>query len=76
MTLIADAKRRLTLGTLVRPGQVFDLEETGPGEFQLRRLERAGGPRLSLAELYAPVTGAGFRPGRLRREAARSITLA
>ena len=75
MTLIADAKRRLSLGSRIRPGQVFDLEETGPGEFHLRRLDRVGGARMSLAELYAPVAGAGFRPGKLRREAARTITL-
>ena len=76
MTLIADDKSRLRLGDLIKPRQVFEVEQLGPDEFRLVRLHPATGPRLTLAELYAPVRGAGFKPGRARRETVRAIALA
>jgi hypothetical protein len=76
MTLVADDKSRLRMGDLAKPRQVFELEQTGPDEFRLMRLPGAAEPRLTLKELYAPVRGAGFKPGRARRETVRAIALA
>lgn len=40
MTLIADAKSRLTFGAVIKPGQVFQVESVSPDEFRVVRLAK------------------------------------
>jgi hypothetical protein len=40
MIIAADARRRVTLPKPAHPGDAFDLEKTGPGQFLLTRLEK------------------------------------
>jgi hypothetical protein len=40
MIITADARRRVTLPKPAHPGDAFDLEATGPGQFLLTRLEK------------------------------------
>jgi hypothetical protein len=48
-----DPQRRVTLPTRARPGDVFDLEQTGQGRFTLTRLEQtAPGMRLEQRDGY------------------------
>jgi hypothetical protein len=68
MILIADAKARLMLSRFVQPGQAVEVEELPEGELRLVRLKKESHPRVSLADLYAPVQGAGFAPGRVKSE--------
>ena len=40
MIITADSRRRVTLPKPAHPGDVFDLEKTGRGQFLLTRLEK------------------------------------
>lgn len=40
MKMIADPRRRVTLPKSVAPGDVFSIDEEGPGRFVLVRLEK------------------------------------
>jgi hypothetical protein len=40
MIITADARRRVTLPKPAHPGDAFDLEKTGSGQFLLTRLEK------------------------------------
>jgi hypothetical protein len=40
MIVTADARRRVTLPKPAHPGDAFDLETTGPGQFLLTRREK------------------------------------
>ena len=42
MIIIADSRRRVTLPKTAHPGDAFDLETTGEGQFVLKRLEKSG----------------------------------
>ena len=63
------------LSRFVQPGQAVEVEELPEGELRLVRLKKESHPRVSLADLYAPVKGAGFAPGRVKSEAVASIDL-
>jgi hypothetical protein len=40
MVIIADSRRRVTLPKPANPGDAFDVEATGEGEFVLKRLQK------------------------------------
>jgi hypothetical protein len=40
MIITADSRRRVTLPKAAHPGDAFDLEKTGHGQFLLTRLEK------------------------------------
>jgi len=40
MTVTADSRRRVTLPRSANPGDAFDVEKTGEGQFLLTRLEK------------------------------------
>jgi bifunctional DNA-binding transcriptional regulator/antitoxin component of YhaV-PrlF toxin-antitoxin module len=50
MNATVDSKRRVVLPKTVKPGQVFDIQETGPGRILLERLEKPAQPRRAWLE--------------------------
>ena len=73
MRAIADSKKRVVLPT-AKPGDVFDIQSQGEGQFLLMRLARPEpNRRMSRAQCLRAISAAPLRP-RLGWESLRTLT--
>lgn len=52
MIVTVDEQRRVPLPDSAKPGQAFDLKETGPSRFVLTRVEQRAGVQLQRKDGY------------------------